>query len=66
VLLISVSGKAQTNAKTSAFTVISLIGSGSPTGSWDTVIGDTDLSTKDGNIYTGVDLQLRVGSNTIS
>ena len=66
VFLFSVSGKAQTNAKTSgAFTVISLIGPGSPTGSWDTLTGDTDLSTTDGNVYTGVDLQLREGAMQI-
>ena len=59
VFLFSVSGKAQTNAKTSANTVISLIGPGSPSGSWSI---DTDLSTTDGETYTGVDLQLRVGS----
>ncbi len=65
VFLFSLSGKAQTNAKTSTFTVISLIGPGSPTGSWDGVTGDTDLSTTDGNIYTGVDLQLRDGAMQI-
>jgi hypothetical protein len=59
VFLFSVSGKAQINAKTSANTVISLIGPGSPSGSWDI---DTDLSTTDGETYTGVDLQLRVGA----
>jgi hypothetical protein len=59
VFLFSVSGKAQTNAKTSTNTVISLIGPGSPSGSWDI---DTDLSTEDGNVYTGVDLQLRDGA----
>ena len=59
VFLFSVSGKAQTNAKTSAYTVISLIGPGSPSGSWSI---DTDLTTENGEIYTGVDLQLRVGA----
>ena len=59
VFLLSVSGKAQINAKTSAYTVISLIGPGSPSGSWSI---DTDLSTTDGETYTGVDLQLRVGA----
>lgn len=59
VFLFSISGKAQTNAKTSAYTVISLIGPGSPGGDWNT---DTDLSTTDGETYTGVDLQLRVGA----
>lgn len=65
VFLFSISGKAQTNAKTGAFTVVSLIGPGSPTGSWDTLTGDTDLSTIDGNVYTGVDLQLREGAMQI-
>ena len=59
VFLFSVSGKAQTNAKTSAYSVISLIGPGSPSGSWSI---DTDLSTTNGEIYTGQGLQLRVGA----
>ena len=59
VFLFSISGKTQTNAKTIAYTVISLIGPGSPSGSWSI---DTDLSTTDGETYTGVDLQLRVGA----
>jgi hypothetical protein len=60
VFLFSISGKSQTNAKTSvtAYTVISLIGPASPGADWAT---DTDLSTTNGDLYTASDVQFSAG-----
>ncbi|TDD99245.1 T9SS type A sorting domain-containing protein [Flavobacterium cellulosilyticum] len=58
VLLFSHSGKAQANAKTAAFPVITLIGSGN--GGW-TDTAETELLTSDGITYSLVDKVLTDG-----